>query len=406
MSQLVFETAGTIDLAGVYGFPMVALAGLGANSISLHNVNFAVLSSPVITVNGGDLGNSVDASTLAGVNRVVLNGGIRADQLTGGASNDILNGGGGNDTLNGNAGNDTLNGGAGADSMAGGGGNDTYIVDNAGDVVTEAASAGTDTVKTNLSSYTLGANVENLTFIGSGSFAGTGNALKNTITAGAGADTLHGGAGNDTLNGGTGADTMAGGGGNDTYIVDNAGDVVTEAATAGTDIVKTTLASYTLGANVENLTYTRSSNFAGTGNSLNNVITGGGGNDTLNGGGGNDTLNGGAGSDKLTGGRGNDSFLFNTALSATTNVDHIFDSVNDKILLSHSVFTQAGGIGPLAAGAFHTGPGAADAGDRIVYNSTTGALIYDSNGNLAGGATQFAILSTGLTLTHTNFQIV
>ncbi len=310
--------------------------------------------------------------------------------------------------------------------MAGGNGNDTYIVDTLGDVVTEAASAGTDTVQTSLSSYTLGANVENLTFIGSGNFVGTGNALGNTITGGAGNDTLHGGGGNDTLNGGAGTDTLSGGGGNDTYIVDNHGDVVTEAASAGTDTVKTNLSSYTLGANVENLTYTGSGNFAGTGNSLNNAITGGGGNDTLNGGGGNDglnggggndtlnggggndTLNGGAGSDKLTGGRGNDSFLFNTALSATTNVDHIFDfsSVNDKILLSHSVFTQAGGIGPLAAGAFHAGPGAADAGDRIVYNGTTGALIYDSNGNLAGGATQFAILSTGLTLTHTNFQIV
>ena len=31
--------------------------------------------------------------------------------------------------------------------MAGGAGNDTYVVDNVGDVVTEAASAGTDTVQ-------------------------------------------------------------------------------------------------------------------------------------------------------------------------------------------------------------------------------------------------------------------
>ena len=36
-------------------------------------------------------------------------------------------------------------------------GNDTYIVDSAGDVVTEAAGEGTDTVNTNLGSYTLGA---------------------------------------------------------------------------------------------------------------------------------------------------------------------------------------------------------------------------------------------------------
>jgi serralysin len=85
-----------------------------------------------------------------------------------------------------------------------------YVVDNAGDVVSENASEGTDTVKTTLLSYTLGANVENLIFTGSGSFAGIGNVLSNSIV---------GGAGNDTLEGKAGADTMAGGAGNDTYVV-------------------------------------------------------------------------------------------------------------------------------------------------------------------------------------------
>ena len=99
--------------------------------------------------------------------------------------------------------------------MLGGAGNDTYVVDNAGDVVTEASNAGTDSVQTTLSSFTLAVNVENLTFTGTGAFTGTGNAANNFITGGTSNDTLDGGAGNDTLNGGGGDDTLIGGAGVD-----------------------------------------------------------------------------------------------------------------------------------------------------------------------------------------------
>src|SRR6185369_8212883 len=191
-------------------------------------------------------------------------------------------------TIRSGSGGDTLNGGGGADTLLGGAGNDTYLVDNAGVVITEALNAGTDTVRTTLNAYTLSANVENLAFTGAGNFTGTGNGLANTITGGAGAD---------TLNGGTGADTMVGGGGDDRYSVDNAGDIVTELAGGGTDTVLAALASYALGANVENLTFNGAGNFTGTGNTLANTIVGGSGDDTLNGGGGADTLLGGAGND-------------------------------------------------------------------------------------------------------------
>lgn len=249
-----------------------------------------------------------------------------ANTITGGNGGNQLFGGAGNDTLVGGTGNDYLDGGTGADHMAGGAGNDVYIVDNASDVVTEAANAGTDEVRTTLASYALGANVENLTYTGTSSFIGMGNSLDNVLTGGNGGsrlygydgnDTLIGGSGNDILDGGTGADRMVGGAGDDTYYVDNPGDVVVENANGGNDTVFSTI-SYTLGDNVENLHLIGTDAINGTGNALANTIvgnaaanrlSGGDGNDYLVGGDGDDTLDGGNGDDTLDGGNGNDTLL-------------------------------------------------------------------------------------------------
>ena len=175
-------------------------------------------------------------------------------------------------------------------------------------------------------STTLASTADNLVLTGSAALKGVGNALDNVITANDagnnlygkdGADTLNGGAGNDYLDGGTGADHMAGGAGNDTYKVDNAGDVVTEAANAGDDRVYASI-SYTLTDNVERLNLT-AEGLTGTGNAQDNVLYGSdgadtlkgmAGNDVLYGNAGNDTLAGGAGNDVLFGGAGADTFLF------------------------------------------------------------------------------------------------
>ena len=217
--------------------------------------------------------------------------------------------------------------------MIGGAGNDTFQVDSDGDVVTEAASGGTDTINTTLTSYSLAtlANVENLTFTGVGNFTGTGNAAANIIT---------GGAGDDTLNGGAGADTLVGGTGNDTYFVDNALDVVTERVGEGTDMVSAS-ANYSLAAGSEieilkvntatGLTLT-GNEFANTmlGNNGNDTLIGGAGNDTLNGNGGDDTLNGGAGDDMLNGGAGADTMVGGTG-NDTYFVDNALDVVTEKV---------------------------------------------------------------------------
>ncbi len=180
-----------------------------------------------------------------------------------------------------------LNGNTGADVMKGGLGNDTYYIDNAGDVVVEQAGQGTDLVSSSIS-YTLAANVENLTLTGQALNA-TGNDLDNRLI---------GNASNNVLDGKAGADTMMGGGGNDTYYVDNPGDIVSEGLNHGTDMVEENLTSYALSANVENLIMLAGAVNA-TGNNLANTIYGNDGDNLIRGGGlsGGDVLYGGAGND-------------------------------------------------------------------------------------------------------------
>jgi len=256
------------------------------------------------------------------------------ENLTGSAFADTLTGDAGANRLEGGAGDDRLDGAAGADTMAGGLGDDGYVVDDAGDLVVEAAGEGTDTV-TSAISYTLTANVENLVLTGTAA-NGTGNELANVITGNAsdnalsggdGNDTLAGNGGNDVLDGGAGADQMAGGTGDDSYVVDDAGDLVTEGSGEGIDRV-TAWVSYALAANVENLLLAGAA-VSGTGNELDNAITGNGldnvlsgaaGNDMLFGNAGNDSLDGGLGADQMVGGTGNDSYF----------VDSVADTVVEQ----------------------------------------------------------------------------
>jgi Ca2+-binding RTX toxin-like protein len=160
-----------------------------------------------------------------------LDGGTGADTLRGLDGADTLLGGAGDDSLEGGSGADLLNGHAGRDTLRGGTGDDFYNLDDVSDLVIEVAGQGRDTVRlTGLGSYTLPPDVERLEFGGAAAFAGTGNGLANGLAGGAGDDLLAGLKGNDTLDGAGGADTMVGGGGHDSFLVDHAGDVVTELA--------------------------------------------------------------------------------------------------------------------------------------------------------------------------------
>jgi Ca2+-binding RTX toxin-like protein len=353
-------------------------------------------------------------------------------------------------TLTGLGGNDVLEGAGGHDILIGGPGNDTYyLIDNAPyrlggftvwdyDEVQEAPGsgyAGVDTIYVGRAAnpflaggfttgYTLGAPIENGVILGAGAFNLGGNALHNVLTGNdqannigggaAGNDTLYGMGGDDFLDGGTGYDTMYGGAGNDIFYVDSGADQVIESSDSGFDGVISRV-SYVLPANVEVLSLYGAAYLAGTGNASHNTIQGQDGNnvlrgldgsDILQGFDGDDVLYGGLGSDTLYGGAGFDRFYFDTTPHPTLNFDAVdFNPAHDTIVLENAVFTALTATGWLSASAFRLGANALDADDRIMYDAATGQLIYDSNGNAAGGRIPFANIGIGLTVTNYDFLV-
>lgn len=315
------------------------------------------------------------------------------DYLDGGLGNDILDGSSGaSNTMYGGAGNDTLIGGPSADDMFGGEGDDIYVVSNF-NTITEYVNEGADTVQSSVT-RTLDANFENITLTGSTAINGTGNELDNVLIGNSAKNTLIGNAGNDTLNGGAGVDTMQGGVGNDTYIVDSSRDVVSENANEGLDTVQAGI-SYTLAANIENLTLTGTDAINGTGNTVDNVLlgnsaintlTGGAGNDLLNGGAGNDTLKGDVGNDVLEGADGNDTLsdsAGNNLFNGGAGTDTLIGSTGKELF-----------IGGLGIDTITTGTGA----DIIAFNKGDGQdTIVASTGTdntiSLGGGIQYANLS-------------
>ncbi|MBD1930287.1 MULTISPECIES: calcium-binding protein [Cyanophyceae] len=359
----------------------------------------------------------------ANLEKLVLTG----NSAINGTGNDLNNqiyGNSASNSLFGGFGDDLLNGGAGADRMEGGAGSDTYIVDNIGDQIIEQFSNpsnqnDSDLVESSIT-WTLGAGLERLYLTGNAAINGTGNDLANGLGGNNANNTLIGGAGDDRLGGGGGSDILDGGADNDTYYMTDTNDTIIEAADGGIDTVET-LVSYTLGANLENLTMLGDLGTAldGRGNELNNTITGANyntntlrgkaGHDTLMGGLVNDTLVGGAGSDTLTGGTGADKFYFHGKSSA---VDRITDfSVADDTIgiatRSGSMFANAGlTVGAaITASQFRIGASAGDAGDRFIYNSTTGGLFFDKDGIGGTAQVQFATLSTGLAMTNADVLV-
>jgi Ca2+-binding RTX toxin-like protein len=286
-----------------------------------------------VLFSGGAGDDTISASSVAaGAVRLSLNGDTGDDTITGSASgddlvgdnginpaggDDHLIGGEGIDGLSGGVANDTLDGGAGADFLIGGEGTDraSYLSSSAGltiDLANFGLNTG-DAIGDTYSSIEIFSS-SNLSDSLSGDANANvleGNGGNDAIFGRDGADTLLGGAGIDTLDGGAGLDRMEGGLGNDFFIVDVAGDQAVELAGQGTDMVKTALAAYTLGANIDRLAFTDATPHKGKGNGLDNVLYGNAGADRF--------FSDAGGNDAFSGGLGNDSMFYSSAGAVVLN---------------------------------------------------------------------------------------
>ena len=133
-------------------------------------------------------------------------------------------------------------------------------------------------------------------------------------------------------------------------------------------------------------------------------LDGGAGSDDVRGGAGDDVVNGGAGRDRLAGDAGRDVFVFDALGPANFDKVDGFNALDDVFRLDGSVFAglQAG---PLARAYFVAGTHALDDSDHIIYDRTTGTLLFDLDGAGGVAAVQFAAIDPGTSITADDFIV-
>ncbi len=407
--------------AGDTGIEKVVI-GTGTAATAVSTATTALNVDASLVLNGLSIAGNAGANVITGTGF--------ADYIFGYAGNDTLNGGDGDDAISGGAGTNILNGGAGFDAVDYRDSVAAVTVSLAVATAQTTGGGGTDT----LSGFEgiLGGSANDV-------LTGDGNANaiygfngNDTLNGGAGDDYLAGGLGDDDLNGGDGNDAISGGAGTnrlnggagfdfvdyrDSIAAVRVSLAITTAQTTGgggTD----TLSGFEgiLGGSANDVLIGDGGNNAIYGYSGHDALVGGSGNDTLIGGEGDDDIFSDDGNDSLTGGSGADWFYFDTTPNAATNMDTITDfaSGTDKLQFNKGVFTglSSAALGDLTTEAFWSGAGvssAHDATDRFIYNTTTGALFYDADGNAAGStAVQVALLgaTTHPTLSFSDIQII
>lgn len=372
LNNLINGNAGSNTLDG--GAGRDTLAGGAGNDVYVIDD-----ADDIIVESGQDAGDAVHSSIsytlsasiehlrLLGAASLNATGNFTSNFIQGNSAANHLRGEAGVDTLIGESGNDTLEGGAGADSLVGGAGDDLYLLDSGADIVVESSGGGTDTVRI-AADYTLGSNLEFLELLHGGDYRGTGNGLANRLA---------GNSGNNTLDGAAGADTLEGGDGNDVYVVDNAGEVIIEAALGGTDTVQSRV-SLVLGSEIENLALQGVAMLTGTGNALDNYIVGNIVDNTLEGGGGNDTLDGWFGGDAMAGGSGDDVFIVDD--DEDTVIEYAGEGT-DTVLSSAESWTLGANVESLTLGGLSARSGVGNDLANVMVGNAVANTLDGSGGN-------------------------
>lgn len=247
----------------------------------------------------------------------------------------------------------------------------------------------------------------------------------NVLIGGGGDDKLRGNDGDDVLAGGSGADHLTGGKGSDTASYADAATGVI--ANLSKPALNTGDAAGDRYSQIENL---MGSSFADTltGNDAVNVLTGGngndkiyglGGSDSLFGGSGNDVLDGGTkndildggynndqliggdGFDRLTGGSGADTFVLDSRFTNS------FDTITDFIAGTDQIGLAGTGRTSLSGVVLEVNSASANSAHAtLLYNASTGALLWDADGNGRGAAVKIAMLDTMPTLHMADFVLI
>ncbi len=405
------------------------------------------------TVSAVDAQHGISINLSAQNERLTINGSAYSDFLTGGIGYDVINAGMGDDTINGFVAPDTIDGGAGLDLLvlsASSTSLNTATDNQLKNVEAVSAASALTGVNINLANQTEGFQI-------------TGTNSSDTLKGGSGDDTIFSTLGIDYIDGGKGFDTLKLNSSN--ANINGASD----AQIANVEAVSAADAKASVSIILNNQTeafFITGGKFADilTGTAQSDTFVGFLGSDTINGGGGldvisltatstdlnaatnsqitniekitatsaidavkidlsvqleafqilgsafADTLTGGSGADKITGGDGADHFIFNQIPSSRT-FDTILDFTPgvDKLDFAKTAFKgldPLGGLPEALLWVSSTDTSAHDADDRIIYNTTTGTLFYDSDGLNGSAAIQIATLGTKPFISFSDFNII